>query len=154
MKYLHTTLNDFINEDNIYDNDKFKIWFSDSAMVDKSGNPIKFYHGTNQEFDIFDDSKIGSSTDPGWLGTGFYFYTDINEAYQYGKVSSYYLYIKEPYYATDQENEYLANENSFDASTEFTRNLINDGYDGVYYNGNLRGETVVFKASQIWKIKE
>ena len=37
-------------------------------------------------------------------------------------------------------------------SKEFTKELISDGYDGVYYNGNMRGETVVFEPEQIWEI--
>lgn len=148
MKHLYTL------EKFSYDADQFEKWFGDSVMVEKDGSPIIFYHGTNEEFDEFDQSKIGSSTDPGWLGAGFYFYTDIHEAAQYGNVSSYYLRIEEPYFATDQDNEYLMDENSLEASKEFTQNLISEGYDGVYYNGNLRGETVVFNASQIWKIKE
>jgi hypothetical protein len=27
--------------------------------------------------------------------------------------------------------------------------IKDDGYDGIYYNGNLRGETVVFEPEQI-----
>ncbi len=152
MKHLHTTLVDFITESNVVQSDEFKRWFDNSAMVERNGEPMVFYHGSEHEFDQFDPEKIGTATDPGWLGTGFYFYTDIHEAGQYGKVSEYYLCIKDPYYASDEDNEYLAEQNSVEASTEFTNRLIQDGHDGVYYNGNLRGETVVFHASQIWKI--
>lgn len=35
-----------------------------------------FFHATNAEFEDFDDAKIGSTTDSGFLGRGFYFSTD------------------------------------------------------------------------------
>jgi hypothetical protein len=53
---------------------------------------------------------------------------------------------------SDRLNEILAELNSVKASKKFTNKLISEGYDGVYYNGNLRGETVVFESKQIWKI--
>ena len=35
------------------------------------------YHGTpNGEFSVFDSNRIGSTTDDGWLGKGFYFTTE------------------------------------------------------------------------------
>ena len=46
---------------------------SGNQMIDGDDKPIVFYHGSKSEFDTFDKSKIGSSTDPGWLGEGFYF---------------------------------------------------------------------------------
>ena len=117
-----------------------------------NGDPITFYHGTKNTFDIFDKNKIGSSTDSGWLGEGFYFYTDIIQAQQYGKVSSYYLKIENPYYATRKDNIRLSGVNNKNASKRFTQNLKSQGYDGIYYNGDLRGETVVFEPEQIWRI--
>lgn len=141
------------NNIDVINSNEFKTWFGDSEMVDRSGNPIIFYHGSPNEFDTFDKSKFGSATDAGWLGEGFYFYTDEHEASQYGKVNSYFLKIENPYYATDEDNERLAELNDINASREFTEQLKNEGYDGVHYNGNLRGETVVFEPNQIWKIK-
>lgn len=139
--------------ENIASSSDFKNWFGDSVMTDKSGKPIVFYHGSNSEFDTFDKSKMGTSTDPGWLGVGFYFYTDYHEASQYGKVKVYHLRIENPYYATDEENSRLADANNLEASQEFTNEVRGEGYDGVYYNGNLRGETVVFEPEQIWRIQ-
>jgi len=144
----------YIPESEIMSNPDFKKWFSGSEMTDRSGEPIVFYHGSNNEFTTFDKNKIGSGTDAGWLGEGFYFYTKQDQASQYGNVSSYYLKITNPYFATTEDNERLAQLNSKEASSEFTQELKNEGYDGVYYNGNLRGETVVFDSNQIWKIDE
>ncbi len=36
----------------------------------------QMYHGTDKEFQEFDDAKMGSTTDEGWLGQGHYFSTD------------------------------------------------------------------------------
>ena len=57
--------------------------------------------------------------------------------------------IENPYFATDEENERLAELNNQEASREFSEDLKLQGYDGVYYNGNMRGETVVFEPGQI-----
>ena len=155
-KFIKTTIREYLHEqqtfNNIINDEKFKNWFKNSEMVKPDGTPIIFYHGTNKNFDVFDKNMINSSTDAGWLGYGFYFYTDINEARQYGKVRSFVLNIENPYFATDEDNERLAELNSIEASKEFTDKLISEGYDGVYYNGNLRGETVVFEPNQIWEI--
>ena len=153
-KFIKTSY-DFLREDlsSEYMSDEFRKWFKDSEMVKPNGTPMIFYHGTNAKFDTFDKSKINTSTDAGWLGHGFYFYTDKHEASQYGNVRSFFLNITNPYYATDEDNERLAELNDIQASKDFTTDLIANGYDGVYYNGNLRGETVVFEPSQIWEIK-
>jgi hypothetical protein len=115
---------------NVFDSPKstvdtpdFKNWFGDSEMIDREGNPIVFYHGSKSDFETFDKNKIGSSTDPGWLGEGFYFYDNPHDAAQYGKVKSYYLKIENPYFATDEENERLAELNNQEASREFSEDL-------------------------------
>ncbi len=52
-----------------------------------SGNKNQYlvYHGTNNKFDIFDHSTIGSNTQASWNGAGFYFSDTIAEASLYGK---------------------------------------------------------------------
>jgi hypothetical protein len=55
----------------------FRNWFGDSKVVDEAGNPLTVYHGTKSRggFDAFDPEKIGTATDDGFLGKGFYFTT-------------------------------------------------------------------------------
>lgn len=70
------------------------------AMVDKAaqkaGYTVKAFHGTpNSGFTVFDRKKIGSTTDDGLFGHGFYFSTNKGTAKNYaggkGSVMSVYL---------------------------------------------------------------
>ena len=121
-----------------------------SKMVDENGEPQVFYHNTDNEFTVFDEQLNGTNTDAGWLGDGFYFYGVIDEGYNYGKNRMpVFLNIRDPYYASSEENEELALANNRDKSIAFRERVEDDGYDGVYYNGDLRQEAVVFRPSQI-----
>lgn len=57
-------------------------WISGTKVVDKTGKPLILYHGTNQLFDLFDESQ-----DPMISGTirGFYFTSNKSAAQEYGK---------------------------------------------------------------------
>ena len=138
--------------------ESFKEWFGDwenapeeaSQMKDENGEPKVFYHNTNADFFAFNPLYNGSSTDAGWLGDGFYFYGDPSEGQDYGeKKMSVFLNIREPYYASEEENRSLSEQNDRSASLEFREERESEGYDGVYFNGDLRQETVVFSPTQI-----
>lgn len=121
-----------------------------SKFVDENGEPMVFYHNTNNNFSVFDSKRNGTHTDAGWLGDGFYFYGDENEGSGYGNIKmGVFLNVRDPYYATSEENNQLAEANSRDMSVDFRENLEEDGYDGVFYNGDLRQEAVVFEPNQI-----
>lgn len=148
--------------ENVIKTEAFKDWFGDwendpdeaSKVVDESGRPKVVLHGTpNTDFYEFKEEKIGSGNDPGWLGRGFYFYGNNPEyARQYakgGRVMEVYLNIRNPYYATVEDMERLAEANSVEASREFRERLEAEGYDGVYYNGDLNEEWVAFHPNQI-----
>jgi hypothetical protein len=56
------------------DSPEFKKWFGGSKILNSRGEPLRVFHGTSATpFDAFDREKIGSSTDTGMLGEGFYF---------------------------------------------------------------------------------
>lgn len=77
----------------------FWNWFNGSKVVDKQGRPLVVYHGTTKEFEEFSKDMIGTSTDRGFYGTGFYFTTSRSCAKSYGnKILSCYLKIKNPFY--------------------------------------------------------
>ena len=74
-------------------------FFKDSKVRDENGKLLEVYHGTNEDFTVFDKDYLGSgSGDLGFLGDGFYFATHKGEAGYYGgKVMPVYLNIKNPY---------------------------------------------------------
>ena len=132
--------------------------FPESAVVDEFYTPKVVLHGTKSEFRAFDPDKIGSANDNGWLGRGFYFYgNNPTYASQYanfnnpkgGKVIKAFLNIENPYWASVEDFQRLAEQNSQEASEEFTRSLKEEGYDGVYYNGDGNEEWVAFYPNQI-----
>ena len=128
----------------------FYKWFGDSKVVDEQGRPLVVAHSTDAIFDAFDINKAGESGDAGWLGTGFYFFGDRSLDNQYGKyVMPVYLKIENPYYATYEEKSELADMNDKTASDDFRDKLIDEGYDGVYYNADLNQEWVAFNPNQI-----
>ncbi len=97
MKYLKRFNESFYDEqllDKLLKDKTFINWFKGSEMVESNGKLIIFYHGSKNKFDSFDKKFIGTSTDDGWLGEGFYFYTDPEQAIQYGDLNAYILNIE------------------------------------------------------------
>ena len=67
-------------------------------MVDeaakKAGYTVKAYHGTDNEFTVFDKTKIMSNMGAAFYGTGFYFSTSERDANNYGnKIMPVYLRV-------------------------------------------------------------
>lgn len=125
---------------------EFKRWFGDSKVVDADGKPLVVYHGTGRDVSAFDRSKIGSATDEGFLGDGFYFTDSKRAASAFakgdgGNVIPAYLSIKNPYYADGLLPDYM------DAQY-----LLDAGFDGVIYETDGSGdysEYVALKPEQI-----
>ena len=135
----------------------FKNWFGDwendpenaSKVVDENGEPKMYYHHTNAVFTEFLHDKKGK-TDAGWLGSGFYFYGIEDEGKGYGRnVMACFLNVREPYYASDEDMFRLSEADNIEESEAFTEELKESGYDGVYYDGDLRQEMLVFEPEQI-----
>lgn len=87
---------------------QFKAWFGDwendpenaSKVVDENGEPMSVCHFSNNEFNSFDSSKIGSNTRRKLLGSGFYFSDGIpaGNKSDYGDIRyDCFLNIKNPY---------------------------------------------------------
>lgn len=80
-KFLITKFVNFINENNILNNNFYK-WFNGSKLVDNENKPLIVYHGSNFVFDNFDSNKKRN----GWLSKGFYFTENEEEANHYGNI--------------------------------------------------------------------
>ena len=148
------------------DSPEFKSWFSGSKVVDKDGNPLVVFHGTDSQFDSFDNSKLGSRTDPGFFGAGHYFVSDRNNAQNWGKyVKAAYLSIKNPLYVNGisdfvkksgmKEIGYMSDKEKYKQLyraevLRVTGDLRKKGFDGVIYDrGNGKTQYIVFDASDI-----
>ena len=147
------------------DSKYFKKWFGDSKVVDESGEPLVVYHGTNADFEIFDKKKIGSATDNGLWGRGFYF---GNKETPYGnKQMQVYLKMQNPfvvndfktveditnYLDVDEHNFRIDSNNLIHFSqpqvNQITSHIISKGHDGVIVNQGTWNEYVVFEPNQI-----
>lgn len=68
-------------------------YFKDSKVRDEKGNLLVMYHGTTEDFTVFDKKKARAS---GTYGRGFYFTRENNHAKHYGEAKAYYLKIDNP----------------------------------------------------------
>lgn len=87
----------------------FKRWFGDwendpekaSKVVDENGEPLVVYHRSSNKFNIFDINKIGTTTDTGQYGKGFYFGVE-NDRAEGNNVYEVFLNIRNPYNITKE----------------------------------------------------
>lgn len=94
----------------------FKNWFGDwinnpseaSKVVDENGEPLVVYHRSPNKFDTFDTNKFGTSTDRGQHGRGFYFGIQDNHVTYYENKYEVFLNIKNPYYITDYDTDWIS----------------------------------------------
>lgn len=131
-------------------------------MVDEAakaaGYTIKAYHGTPKKFNVFSKFRIGSTTDYGWFGRGFYFTTKKDVADVYAgylpdsNVIEAYLKVRNPFVFTEYPGgedmspgeimqdvlgkKYgsrgeLTEDDKAQRSEDFTEWLAANGYDGV-----------------------
>lgn len=80
---------------------RFREWFGDSKIADEQGAPTVVYHGSGADLTetdfAFRDDLIGTRTDEGHFGRGFYFARSSGEAGYYGpNVGAFYLAIDNP----------------------------------------------------------
>jgi len=78
--------------------EKQQEYFRDSKVRDSEGNLLTVYHGTYNNFTIFDKNKIGSNThNEGLFGKGFYFTNQETLADGYSKYGEGNQHVKEGY---------------------------------------------------------
>lgn len=110
---------------------------------------VKAYHGTDSKFKEFDPNFLGTKTDPGFFGWGFYFLDDKNNAKRWGKyVITVEIHLKNPlvvsgisdfiqksgYKQLPQSISKEQHKNLYKKEIQrITKELINSGYDGVVY---------------------
>ena len=121
----------------------FKEWFGDwennpenaSKVIDENGEPRVVYHGTDSDFNAFDESHLGEFTDlnatnEDWAKTshiGFWF--NDNKIGFYTKHKPVYLNVRNPLEFASMES--LVDEMSYYDSGEDFKRSNSDGYDSV-----------------------
>lgn len=133
----------------------FWRWFEGSMAVDGVGRPIPVFHGTNAQFDSFDESYLGFSSYHQTAKLGFYFSPTAagGKAYagragQEGRVIIAYLRVENPAYLT-----WNTMPTSSEEATRLRNNLASKGVDGLIVDNDdiiYATEVVAFRADQIW----
>lgn len=131
------------------DTPQFQAWFGESKVVDAKGKPMVMYHGTNMQFNAFEDRSS--------VGDGIYFSNDKEYAKGYGEARATidgkarlvqaHLSIKNPL-ILDGGNEEVVTK--YQTRGYDTRVLKSKGYDGIilqYPDGEV--EAMVFSPDQI-----
>ena len=123
-----------------------------SKVVDENGEPLVVYHRSPNEFNVFNTEKIGTSTDYGAWGRGFYL-SPVDAGIPYGKVKyTLYANLKKPYILKREDKNIgrIRDLIDTDRGKGFTEKLESEGYDGViYYENGNPDEIVVFDAKNI-----
>jgi hypothetical protein len=127
----------------------FKTWFGASKIKGKTGQPLKMYHGTMTDFNVFDAAKAGASTTHPTATLGFFFTNDRDHAAEkYGdQVMEVYLAIEKPYVMTDAD---LRQIDSREDALTFRQKLEARGYDGLVFPAETKTRYVAaFRPDQI-----
>jgi hypothetical protein len=167
-----------ICERDVMQNAQFRAWFGHSKIVDANGEPMVVYHGTDRDFAAFSSDHVGSRTDYGFWGKGFYFMNDPEWASGYAELEAdpngapnvrpCYLRMEHPYYYAQarQTERYDPPPNSWPRGTPeahiqaetaaFTKRIRAAGHDGIIVKGGasqsghgFTTEYVVFQPNQI-----
>jgi len=96
-KFVENKISERPNKD-ITQTPQFKSWFGDSKVVDKRGNPLIVYHGTNSHFKIF-NNFIYATADPKYAQLFAKYDEDATPSNRFGEcanVMPLYMSIKNP----------------------------------------------------------
>ena len=121
-------------------------YFKESKIRDDDGNLLVVYHGTSENFTVFDRTKSRANMD---IQGSFFSPWDIDAGGYGGNVGAYYLNIKNP--ASESMgykalNKFQGQNNAGVKAREYLESL---GYDGVNNGGE---EYIAFRSEQIKRI--
>ena len=71
----------------------FSAWFGASAMVDPRGEPLEFFHGTNQPLEEFSPEALGRNTSAASSVLGIWFTSDPRVAAEYADMAARHLVV-------------------------------------------------------------
>ena len=137
----------------------FWRWFKDSAVVDGEGRPLVVYHGTFNDFTMFDARRAGENTEGNASSesyaqtakVGFWFSSEPMAGPKAGYTADMpvYLAIKNP--KREMNLDWLAQGLERMTGQEYREQLISEGYDGIVLDDEEFGGTsyVAFEPTQI-----
>lgn len=143
--------------------------FKDSVMVSDEGKPILFYHGTRNDFEIFNKEftdTSGTNIPTNYLGWYFTTSPDVAEIYvskgfdpnlgraKGGRINAYFLNVKNPYFITSK-TYWRWGRGTPGEMEDLVMRFKSQGYDAIImpsvWRGKGRGafDIVVFGDNQI-----
>jgi hypothetical protein len=143
---------------------EFKRFFKDSKVVDKDGNPLVVYHGTNQDINEFttQPNSLRSKFYAGEIGSWFgddpkvanNFARGVSSPRAKGAVYPAFLNIKNPKTYNSYE-EFMSDAKGRRSAPALRKDLIKQGFDGIHIKdsdtdfGGRRDDWVAFYPTQI-----
>jgi hypothetical protein len=139
----------------------FKKWFGDweydpknaSKVIDKNGEPLVVYHGTENQFNIFKEKGKGNRV------LGYFFTDDRDFSENYGETKLYFLNIKNiKFYSAKKFDETNTKENMNNGYWDKEKQkLLENSYNGILIDRNdffagfniIRKDFVAFEPNQI-----
>ncbi len=141
-EYANKLRDNFSNEDSESDdNIRFSVapkpktqqwlsWFRQSKMK-RGGAPIRFYHGSQSEFTVFDKTRLASNTKHTTAGLGHFFTENKDEATGYGgNVHEVYLSIQNP--LVTNSDQLATKFDDAEGAARYFEKLKKAGFDGIY----------------------
>jgi hypothetical protein len=115
-----------------------------SKVIDGNGEPLVLYHGTGEQFTVFDQGRAGQSTGHSTAPLGIFMTEDAELADAYAEkaadgmpglanVLPLYASIKKPYQMPLTESQSL---NTPQKSIAFRQKLESEGFDGIQIQGS------------------
>lgn len=126
----------------------FRDWFRESKVVDKAGEPVRLYHGTDTAFAAFDPDRYGLNTQSPGAGLGMFTTTDRDMAELYGEtVFELYGKATNPYTMSSKEIQALPD---VPAARERAIELQAKGFDAIHVPD--MDVWVFFRAEQLKRV--
>lgn len=138
-------LGGLINKKTATDTKAFKDWFGQSVTKNTQGDPIIFYHGTDEVFEEFtkDAPKISRHLSAD-LGHFFTMQKGLAEKYGQHQVEAY-LKLERPYKMPLTESQSFE---TFGESEQFKADLQKQGYDSIIITTGTSPYIIIFESGQ------
>lgn len=124
-----------------------------SKVIDENGEPLVMYHGSSEDFDIFETGRSGDNWG-GYAshGIGSYFTSDYDDAVRYAKKASgstinsrvypVFLNIRNPFTGSFSKQGFRLGDKAWENLTSAKESLSDYGYDGYFDDAYKEGRSL------------